>query len=238
MALSGFCLPSGGCVAINTEPIQLIVAWFLILAQNIEFIGVALGASLLLYVEVEIKSMSLPKGPKKKGTEGAIDCFLFSLGLFLLSAIIDWATSVQLMPALYENLFLLYVEAIVFLSALIALIVGIAILRQVSRTGKGRLLPPLFYVVLLGESVWLIFNAGIVIASIPDWSQLDLIGRTFTILLTITIPIAFILMLTSTGKKKQTEHAYRMLVAMFIPVIPWMFLLIVLFAEPSHHGLV
>lgn len=138
----------------------------------------------------------------------------------------------------WVNVILLYVEAIAFLSAFLALIVGIGILRQVSRTGRGRpfpLAPPIFYIILLGESVWLILNAGIVIASIPYWSQFDLIAKTFTTLLTVTIPIAVFLMVTSTGKKK---NWYRFILGMIFPVISWMFILIVLFAEPSHRGLI
>jgi len=233
MPYAGICLPNGACIVIITNPfIQSIFKGlgreFLTLAQNVEFIGVAVGVSVLLYVELEIKSLDPDlKRNKKKGIQTVNDFFLLSLSSFLLSAFIDLLVS-QGFPILHNSIVLNFLEAFVFVIGLFTLAVGIGVLRKVNRDGRVNLTLPTFASIVF-IAFWALLNATVLLYSLGDWTTLAWTGKVFGILVALTTPPAVLLTVTAWGK-----HWDRTSAALILLMIPWGFAVTVAFATGTN----
>jgi len=237
MPYPGFCMPNGACIIIIvSQTIQSVfeslVRWYLSLAGNVEFIGVAAGISVLLYVELEIRSLDTKiVGNMRKGLHQVSDFFLFSVGTFLVSAILDWINSQQF-PVLSNNFVVSLVEAGLFAAGLFSLALGAGSLREIGRTGKTRIALPRFATLIIA-TVWITLNAGALVGSLSIWNQMQTVGQIFLVLDGLTILPAIFLTITAYGKKfKIKAHGRnweRLTIALILLTLPWLIVIIASF---------
>lgn len=223
----------GLATIVIAQPIGTVIygflKWLLILLSNLEFIGIVLGVAVFFYAELEIHAAFGLKGEAKRTAQTVSGFFLVSVSMLLLSAIIDWISSQQQFPSLYNNFGIDVGEACVAAFGLLMLGTGIFGLHQTGRSGKGKLRVPEFTPFFV-ITIYAIFNALIFASSLNYYNQMDLIGKGFVWSIPTTLIPSVFLCITAWGKKQ----SQRVMGAMFLIIAPWIFLLIATLVLP--HG--
>jgi hypothetical protein len=207
-----------GFVALDSQAfIQATLRLLLALAQNSEFlIGFFGAASLLVWVELEIHALSLT-GQARKNFKAISGFFLVSFAFYSIAAFANYAASYQQVGILYNNAWLLLLDAISFIFGFLTLGTGAWGLRHYGLTGARNVGIP-SYMGVFTVSLGALLNLVVLVSILPLYSSLSQVTLVFLGLLFLTFPAAF---LAIAGWDRRGR---RLWFGACMMVMPWVFI--------------